>query len=314
MSSLRTMQELRNLGEISREKYWTAIREFLLDLEEFNSWQVQQGVQIKLDRDGLLIETNLIRDGHEREVFRVNPLQIRSAPFTILADGVYEQFQLEVAANLARNSEVFIDVGTNIGVYCVALAKRFPRLEIHAFEPLLECFILARENFILNHCSSYISINNFALGDVVTTKEFFIPKFTGNAGASFAHQHPDEGEPIKEIVEIKTLDSLSFTKVDLVKIDVEGFEFQVLQGAREILAREKPTVIVEILRKWSKSFDNTPQDSFNLLMNMGYECYEIREHHVSKIVELNNLTPVTNFIFCHNDRKLHLRTLKSFSE
>jgi FkbM family methyltransferase len=312
MVSLRSLQELKNEGVVSREQYWLEIRDFLLTLEEFNAWQIQQGVQIKLDNKGLLIESSIIRDSNEREILRLDPSQIRSAPFTILAEGCYEQFQLEITVELGHHSRVFLDIGANVGVYGIALATRLSNLQILAFEPLLKCFRLAQENFKLNNCSDRISAFNFALGDEITNRVMFTPLFTGTAGASFANQHPNEGLPTRETVEVKTLDSLHLSTVDLIKIDVEGFEFQVLQGGRETLAREKPTVIVEILRKWSKSFEKDPRDSFNLLVDLGYQCYEIKKDFLAPILEMDTLTDVTNFIFCHKSQKQHLEVLEKF--
>ncbi len=299
-------------GEISREEYWNHIRDFLIKLEEFNSWQHENGVQVKLDDKGILLETKLIHDDKSKEILRLNPLQIRSAPFTVLAEGKYEAFQLQITFEFAKHSSVFLDVGANIGVYGIVLAKRLPNLEIFAFEPLFECYKVAQENYELNQCSSGISQFRFALGDEITAKEMFTPAYTGTAGASFANQHPHEGIPKKEVVQIRTIDSLKLANLDLIKIDVEGFEYQVLNGGTDTLARDKPTVIVEILRKWSQSFDRVPQDTFHILVEMGYFCFEIRENSLRNIVEMNNSIESTNFVFCHPDRKLHWEVLEKY--
>lgn len=313
MVSMQGLRELRDAGALSREQYWKEIKEFLLSLEEFNAWQMQQGVQVRLDHEGLLIEASLVPDGNEKEILRLDPIQVRSASFTILAEGSYEEFQLMITAELGRRSRVFLDVGANIGVYGIVLAKRSPKLKILAFEPLEECFRSAKENFSLNNCADSISLFNFALGDKIATKEIFTPLFTGTAGASFANQHPNEGSPISETVQVKTLDSLHLSRVDLVKIDVEGFEFQVLKGGRETIVRDKPTVIVEILRKWSKRFNKDPKDSFDFLVDLGYRCYEIKDAFLVRMLVMDTSTSSTNFIFCHESRKRHLEVLEKMT-
>ena len=67
--------------------------------------------------------------------------------------------------------------------------------------------------------------------------------FAGNLGSS----HAQYGQHDEYDVEVVTLDSLGFTGVGFIKVDVEGAELQVLEGARMLLARDRPILLIELL-------------------------------------------------------------------
>jgi len=78
----------------------------------------------------------------------------------------------------------------------------------------------------------------------------------------------------KQIVEVasKRLDSYNFQDVDAIKIDVEGAEYLVLQGARETIVNNRPSVQVEIVPKQCELFGYTPQDLFDFFKELDYVC------------------------------------------
>ena len=78
----------------------------------------------------------------------------------------------------------------------------------------------------------------------------------------------------KQIVKAtsKRLDSYDFTDVDAIKIDVEGAELLVIQGARDTIVRERPSVQVEIVEKQCEIFGYKPQDLFDFFAELDYVC------------------------------------------
>jgi hypothetical protein len=92
-------------------------------------------------------------------------------------------------------------------------------------------------------------------------------------------------------------------------MDVEGFELSVLKGSLESIERFKPTIFIELLRKWMKPFGDHPQDVIDLLSPIGYLCFAIGDNILTKITKIDDDTIENNFIFVHRNRIDHLNLL-----
>jgi FkbM family methyltransferase len=139
-----------------------------------------------------------------------------------------------------------LDIGANIGVTAVILAETSDLEQLYAFEPAEETFQFLQETIAANqltHCQTFC----LALGDHEGDAEFYASPLSssvshlGQKGVSLG------GSNAK--VQMKTLDrivaELGIKRVDLIKIDVEGFELDVLAGASDTLARFHPAVFLE---------------------------------------------------------------------
>jgi len=144
---------------------------------------------------------------------------------------------------------IFWDIGANIGLYSVYVAINFPKSSIISFEPsTLNLNILSR-NISLNNLEKKINI--FQIGLTNINNKFFEMNETtleeGGALSSFAKNYNFEGKKIRKInkysifgTKIDYLISNSILKVpDYIKIDVDGTEDIILDGARETLKKKK---------------------------------------------------------------------------
>jgi FkbM family methyltransferase len=126
-----------------------------------------------------------------------------------------------------------VDVGAHVGFWSGYMDKRFAWIE--AFEPVPEF----RDCFRRNLRSLEIVLHECALGAAPGRVSMVTPPLDGGIDSGGTHVG-GEGE-----IEMRTLDSFNLQNVDFIKIDCEGFEHHVLEGARETLERCKPCVIVE---------------------------------------------------------------------
>jgi FkbM family methyltransferase len=135
----------------------------------------------------------------------------------------------------------FVDVGANWGSYTVLLAPYFSRVE--SFEPISRCAAALKGYAESRNCG--IDVHNCALSDRNETVALFVPPDSDvdQSGRSRIVASSDLGTVA---VAARTLDSFGFADVDLVKIDVEGHERSVIEGALDTIARCKPTLLVEI--------------------------------------------------------------------
>jgi FkbM family methyltransferase len=181
-----------------------------------------------------------------------------------------------------RNNCVIVDVGANCGEYCLKVAqhvykKGFDKVRIYAFEP--NPFILARleDNLSLNaHLRPIINIVPMALSDTVGVADFtFSPSHTGAGKLGFSKLE----ECVK--VDITRLDdfveSNFLQNITFIKIDVEGFEANVLSGARSTIEKNLPACYVEVTDKWLKRngfskefiYDYFQQLNFHIMVDEG---------------------------------------------
>jgi FkbM family methyltransferase len=134
-----------------------------------------------------------------------------------------------------------LDVGAHVGTWARELARHFQR--VVAFEPVPETYeclcgnVTAREG-----CR--VELHNLAVADRTATWAFFPDDRwgPGNTGGTFLlPEGGGEEIPIRSVL----LDSMDFTGLDFVKIDVEGMEAQVLEGGARTLARHRPLIVWE---------------------------------------------------------------------
>jgi FkbM family methyltransferase len=167
-----------------------------------------------------------------------------------------------------RAKDVYVDVGANYGFTSVPLANVFK--EIHSFEILpsvVECLQENTKEF------PNIKIYPFGLGREESNKTIaHYPKYSLisqiiNSDGSVPSDQSGRGyEYVKTDVKIKPLDSLNLPKIDVIKIDVEGYEFEVIAGAAETLSRSQALIIVE-----NVDDDKNKTSIKKALNSLGYE-------------------------------------------
>jgi FkbM family methyltransferase len=314
LTNLRELFNQRLEKLITREQYWTSTQNFLKELAKFSELQEVHGNKIEISGNRIIIEMKATRTHGYSIKMLLDGQDVRSAPFSVLSDGFYEPFQSDILVELGKNSNHFLDIGASVGFYSLALMKANPTLKVDAFEPQPKVFDTMNYNIELNQLSTRMKTHNIGLGNIEDELTMFVPRFTGTSGASFKDLHEDEGESIKIIVPVRVLDTIFKTPPELIKIDVEGFELNVILGAQRIIESSNPTIVVELLRKWMKPFGHTPQMFLEKMFECNYICYAISEGSLSEIREINDNTKETNFIFVHESREEHKNILIRYAK
>lgn len=236
----------------------------------------------------------------------------RDVPFTSLRDGAHESLITQLLLTFGSSSRVFLDVGSNIGFYCALLAKTFPDLKAHGVEPNPSLWVRWETHQKINNTGGRCILYRAGLASIDEDSVFYVPTVTGSGGGSVMILHPEE--PQGEItVSLRTPDSLGLPKeLSLVKIDVEGAEYDVVRALESRLSESKPTVVIELLRKWMAQFNSHPQDVVKLLRGLGYESFAVGGDVITPFDEINDRTPETNFLFIHKENENHLETSLHF--
>jgi FkbM family methyltransferase len=206
----------------------------------------------------------------------------------------YEGAEVAYACEALRDGGVFVDVGANVGGFVLPIAAR-TTAAIHAFEPVpLTCEVLQR-NLERNGLGGRVTIWPVAVGaqagrEVVTT-----------ARGGDNHLLP-AGSQTREPtapVDVVTLDATLLDqaeRVTLIKLDVQGAELPALRGARALLERDAPTLIVEIDLRVLKRAAYPPDELIGFLAELGYERQRFGESGPLPRSD-RSLTPTGNYLF-----------------
>lgn len=160
----------------------------------------------------------------------------------------YEQNAQSFISSFASSGS-FIDIGANEGYYSLLFAKASLKnsAQVFAFEPHIDNYKNLANNIILNKLTKKIKCFNIALGKADTTSTIFMMSSKYGSQASCLKRH--KFKKFSEI-NIKPLDSFSHyfakQKVSIIKIDTEGFELDVLKGAKQIIKQHKPVLFIEL--------------------------------------------------------------------
>ena len=150
--------------------------------------------------------------------------------------GLPPEYQIAVrkrSIELCAKRRTALDIGANVGLWSRDLVDNFAK--VVAFEPVA----VFRECLEKNVSGANFFISPLALGDHDTQATMIITE--GNSG----HSHLDSNTLGTGDVQVVKLDNLNMEDVDYIKIDCEGYEYRVLQGAEQTVKRCRPIMVIE---------------------------------------------------------------------
>jgi FkbM family methyltransferase len=162
--------------------------------------------------------------------------------------GEYEGPVQEAIASMAREGDVFYDIGANLGYFSILAARLVGASgAVYAFEPVPANAAAVGRNARLNRFGNIVVLE-VAVSRRTGRSELYLARHVGGAALKSAGVPPDLAGSIA--VDTSSIDDLvSFRRIrppDVVKIDVEGAELDVLQGMRTVLRESNPGVILEV--------------------------------------------------------------------
>jgi len=150
--------------------------------------------------------------------------------------GLPAEYQIAVrqrSIELCTQRDVALDIGANVGLWSRDLVKSFGR--VIAFEPVA----VFRECLEQNVTGANFEVRPIALGDQDTMGTMIITE--DNSG----HSHLDPNTMGAGDVQVVRLDNLNLHDINYIKIDCEGYEYRILQGAEQTIRRCRPVVVIE---------------------------------------------------------------------
>ncbi len=185
----------------------------------------------------------------------------------------YDRLSRLIIIKTIADGNCCIDVGAHSGDFLRLFLKYSPNGTHFAFEPLPDFFKALQAKYSVKaKVLPYALSNSNGFSDFNYIRNS--PAYSGLKKRKYNVPNP-EIELIK--IEQRTLDSCipEQTKVDLIKIDVEGGEYQVLQGAKRILMNSKPLILFECGLGASDYYGTKPEMVFDFLTNFNYKIYTL---------------------------------------
>jgi FkbM family methyltransferase len=258
----------------------------------------------EVDWPAAALPPRLVRVGGSSELY----LKPHSREFDIeVVLGGRLSYEPEVFAFLdkvAGSYDTVIEIGANVGIFTVYFSKRLtatnPDAQIFAFEPSAEAYRRLRENLALNAAGN-VTTFNAAIGPKSGFAQFYEPRnhlTNGSLKMSFASYFDEDpiSNWIVTLAGATLLELLAGTKRTLFKIDVEGFEAEVLGALEPIITQLRPDILIEVLPGF--------EDAINAAIDftaLGYRFYGLTTDGILAIDRLGAVAGRDCFLTTGND-------------
>ena len=193
-------------------------------------------------------------------------------------------FDVQQGFFLANKELVIFDVGAQYGQTAFEYSKRFNNSKIYSFEPFKESFNILMDNI---REITDIQIFNFGFGDSIGTKKFNCNSFSATNSILETHEEGIStwGTNLLETIEtidinVTTIDDFveqqEINEIDILKIDVQGYEFNVIQGAHRLILKNGVKVIyLEIIIQPTYKNQKHLDEVLNLLRSYDFSLYNV---------------------------------------
>lgn len=227
-----------------------------------------------------------------RQGMFIVPDQDEGVGFQLRTYGAYDGAQMDLLARMAALARggVILDIGANVGVTTVVLARAArPATVVHAYEAQRIVHGMLAGNLVLNGLDN-TSCHHLAIGASVgearvPVLDFRRPAVFGSVELNRDKQSDARQDALEgrfEAVVMQCVDGLGHSGVGLIKVDVEGMEAMVVEGAATTLARDRPLLYVEHLK-------GDAADLRARLNGAGYRLFDFSSNFVGLPVERDDL-------------------------
>jgi FkbM family methyltransferase len=190
---------------------------------------------------------------------------------SFLKDNPHEAGEVEFLKSIAQGGMHVIDVGANIGITSVAIAKRIRRVgRLHSFEPVPDYFDILKDNVSSNRLAN-VKVYELAVTDRVGRSAFYQKE--SSSGIVF-----EEGARKLEVSTIsidRFLYDEKIDRIDLINMDCEGSELLVLKGAKESLRKNKVKIFCEIHHDFLKQLGQSVEDIVEYLRELEFRVQSV---------------------------------------
>lgn len=208
-------------------------------------------------------------DGMKMNLDRVDSLQLS-------LNGVYEPFETELVKKKIKSGNIVVDLGANIGYYTLIFSKLVGDSGlVLAFEPDPQNFSILKRNVEANKCSNIVLFQKAVFNKNEILKNFLSDDNYGD------HRiyNPGDRDKYKEVSAVVLDEELrDYNQIDFIKIDVQGSEQFALNGARQILSKNREIkIFMEFWPNGIRGAGGNPEELVQYLSSLGFKFEVINE-------------------------------------
>ena len=198
--------------------------------------------------------------------------------FKGMLNGIYATVELEKLVKDIEVPETIIDIGSNKGQFILLMEQIFPNKIVYSFEPIIEMINKQKKFF---KYKKNITFHNLALGSSICSKEFLITSRMDSSSflkvVSNTNKSKNYSVIEKRDIKVSTLDEIFLNeKIShpiLIKMDVQGYELEVLKGANDLL-KKTDYLLLEVSE--NEMYQNQPTEKIIIeyLKELNFEIFK----------------------------------------
>jgi FkbM family methyltransferase len=194
---------------------------------------------------------------------------------SIYYTGDYEPYLKKHFKNLIKKGDFILDIGANIGFHTLYFAELTGvNGKVFSFEPIPINFDALQRNIELNQFPQIKPVNK-ALGNINTQMNVHINQDAQNPGAFNLFENGEKNTIIACIKGDDYLAENKISKINFIKVDVEGFELEVFKGLTKTIQNSKPIIIFEYDKNYQAKLNENPKAIIQFLANFSYQFFSI---------------------------------------
>ena len=218
----------------------------------------------------------------------------------------HHQEYIPLLKSVISDDSIIIDVGAHAGQFTKLFSTIVPNGRVYAFEPGSYASSILNKVILLHRLKNVTQINK-GLGE--SNKEECLimrVKKSGSLGFGLSHlggKSEDVNNTISETIDITTLDAFAesekLEKINFIKADIEGWEMQMLLGAKSVIQKWCPILTLEVNRLFLARAGNTPEELWDFLFENGYEIFRLSYDGKNQLQTIPAPEPFDGDIICY---------------
>jgi FkbM family methyltransferase len=231
--------------------------------------------------------------------------------------GAYEKQDYDELTSIMPVGGVFVDVGAHIGIYTLAMARTAgPSGSVHSFEPNPASFERLSHHVFLNGLAN-VCLNQVAVGSAEGRAKLNAPTKENSGAASLLSTNMPARFAARPIeVQVTSLDAYCsrhlFDRVDLIKIDCQGYEVQVLEGGWDVLQTFRPRLLLEYDVDWLLAAGASGTQLCSMVKRARYDCFQRRHGRLVQFTADDTPGTVVNIHAIPSEKKQPLTSQSSW--
>jgi len=226
----------------------------------------------------------------------------------ISSNGSYQKRNFDFVKKMKKRYKTILDIGAHVGMNTIQYSEIADK--IYSFEASPQTFSLLEKNMELYELNDKVKIFNHPLGSIDDYQVLFKINF-GEEGTNKVITKLGKKTNKSLVVELltKKVDTLveqnNIKDIEFIKMDVEGYEYEVLSGMLNTLKDNNyPILQLELVDAYLKRNSSSCQKVHDLLYNLGYKAYNYKGEELNQTYE--KIKGISDSFFIHNTSKIHL--------